>query len=80
MFGDIVPPYDLVTIDDVLAVVNGFQGICDLGYAPTKPMMDMEGINCLPDQEITIGDVLYVVWAFQGYGYPDTGCPHPCGG
>jgi hypothetical protein len=77
-FGDVVPPYNLVTIDDVLALVNAFQGIYHLGQQPTKPMMDVEGLDCSPDHDVFIGDVLYVVWAFQGYVYTDTSCPLPC--
>ena len=72
-----MPPYGIITIDDVLALVNAFQGIYDLGHQPTKPMMDMD--PCSPEHQILIGDVLYVVRAFMGDVYTDTGCPIPCG-
>ena len=69
-------PFTQPNIDDVLALVNAFQGVenAPLTWLDVDPVV---GNGC-PEGTITIGDVLVVVNAFTGQPYPGDGpvdCP-----
>jgi hypothetical protein len=69
-------PFTQPNIDDVLALVNAFQGVenAPLAWLDIDPVVG----NGYPEGTIAIGDVLVVVLAFTGQPYPGNGplgCP-----
>ncbi len=77
MWGDTVPTGE-VNIDDILAVISGFQGGFMSLLGPTiLPNLDV--MPCLPNQEIDIDDILGVIGGFQSKSYAESSlCGVPC--
>ena len=63
----------IASIEDVLLVVEGFQG--NFSHATLR---NVDLFPCVPNYLINIDDVLWCVEAFQGGTYADTWCPPPC--
>ena len=68
--GTWLPPDGTVTINDILAIVDGFASTVT---APPTERIDLVG--CDPDGSIDIIDVLAGVEGFNGLPFP---CPPPC--
>ena len=70
-----MPPDDRVDIvTDAIAMLDAFRS---LSVAPFKTRVDIQ--PAVPDQRVTIVDVLYVVSAFSGIPYPFEPVAFPCG-
>jgi hypothetical protein len=76
------PPDGVVNIVDVLAILEGFQG---LTTAPPIYRVDLigvgqQGTDCAPDRVINILDAVIALDAFRGISYTDAtgGCLEPC--
>jgi hypothetical protein len=69
-------PFSQPNIDDVLALVNAFQGVenAPLTWLDIDPAVG----DGYPEGSVVIGDVLEVVNAFVGQPYPGLG-PLGCG-